>query len=109
MANTASHGRWSARTSDSEPGTRPASLYALMYTEVPSASSLSGNSSRRNASITMSRLAEKNARAPQVTAMIVISLRGSRKPSDTISAVTTSCVNSIQPRRRPSHARPGTR
>ncbi len=91
----------SARISASAPGIRLEMRYALTWIDVPRPSSPSGRISRRNASSTMSWLAEKNATAVDRYTIIQMSCRGCRKPNSGIDTSSSSCVASIQPRRRP--------
>ncbi len=99
---TLDHGIRSARISASAPGTRLEIRYALTWIDVPRPSSASGRISRRNASSTMSWLAEKKATIVDSATIAQMSCRGCSAPNAGIDASSTSCMISIQPRRRPS-------
>ena len=104
--NTDDHGRRSERISASDPGMRLDIRYALTYTALPRPSSASGRISRRNASSTMSWLAEKNATTAARYAIAQMSSFGCSSPKTGIAMSSSTCVASIQPRRRPNIGRP---
>ena len=70
---------------------------------MPAACSLSSRLSTRNASMTMSWVAEVAATTSAAIATTSGETEnGSHRPSKTIAAMSTICENTSQPRRRPS-------
>ena len=69
---------------------------------MPAACSFSGRLSTRKASTTMSCVAEAVATSSAPSATSPGAAAGSQKPRNTIAAISRSCVNTSQPRRRPS-------
>ena len=77
---------------------------------MPAACSLSGRLSMRNASMTMSWVAEAVAtKSAAPNGRYQTTAAGLQKASRTIAAISRSCENTSQPRRRPKkRARIGT-
>ena len=69
---------------------------------MPAACSFSGRLSTRKASTTMSCVADAVATSSAPSATSAGATAGLQEPRNTIAAISRICVNTSQPRRRPS-------